>query len=355
MPIWYEGLEERKAKLRKKMPDLKRDDQEKIIVNLGTMEKVDKHMETLEGNDFNQEDYEFVDVEEITDESNANWETFEDKEKYCEMSEGDIENWETVHGSGALTRNLQDLPDELILKVLSYSKPKVLISSGQVSKRLRRISHDNSLWQRVKLGNFPKTIVKTELLELILNRGCKSLNLSYSTGLSDDRLEFLAKLISPDVEILNLSNNDVTDHNVEILLSRCKKIKVLHLDGTLITDDLLRKIGEKLNTTLEELSLECIDDYRMENYSYSFTGLLELKNMKRLKLLNLSILENEKEDDIENLVSLMFTDQCSKCLGATLPYEESKVKFDIQGIGLCDPFTVTTCLHQFFHQFSPRN
>ena len=44
MPIWYEGFEERQAKMRKKMPDLAWDD---------------------------QEDKEFVDVEEITEERNA--------------------------------------------------------------------------------------------------------------------------------------------------------------------------------------------------------------------------------------------------------------------------------------------
>ena len=48
--------------------------------------------------------------------------------------------------------NFQDLPEELILKVLSYSEPEDLIASGQVSKRFRTISHDNSLWQRVNLS-----------------------------------------------------------------------------------------------------------------------------------------------------------------------------------------------------------
>jgi hypothetical protein len=180
MSIWFKGLGERKAKMREKMPDSKQDDQE----------KVNQHMETLEGNYFNQEDYEFVEVEEITDESNSNWETFGDKEKHFEITEGDIENLETVHGSWALTRNLQDLPDELILQVLSYSEPKDLISSGQVSKRLRSISYDNSLWQRVNLS---KKIVKTKLLELILNKGCKSLNLCYSKILPS---ELIFKVLS---------------------------------------------------------------------------------------------------------------------------------------------------------------
>ena len=74
--------------------------------------------------------------------------------------------------------SFQDLPEELILKVLSYSEPEDLITSGHVSKRFRTISHDSSLWQRVNLS---KKVVKTEFLEVILSKGCKSLNLSEST------------------------------------------------------------------------------------------------------------------------------------------------------------------------------
>ena len=72
----------------------------------------------------------------------------------------------------------QDLPDELILKILSYSEVKDLISSGQVSKRTRSISRDSSLWVTV---NLEKKIVKAELLEMILIKGCKNLNISGST------------------------------------------------------------------------------------------------------------------------------------------------------------------------------
>ena len=413
MPIWYEGLGERQSKMRKKIPDLAWDD---------------------------HEDYEFVDVE-ITEESNANWETSKDKEEHSKKLEGVIETIETVEGSGALTRNLQDLPDELILRVLSYSKPKDRISSGQVSKRLRSISYDNSLWQRVNLS---EKIVKTDFLELILNKGCKSLNLSWSKILpselilkvlsysesndldcsgqvskrlkairwdiksqlreldlsgccnedednslfrryenvevleefseellatcfslekldiqnwtitpkvaasvcqnnktlqtlnlswcddegpadgpnylqiikccqelkeielendsgfyGDIGLEFLAKNITPNIEILNLSNLDVTDNHVRILLSRCQKIKALDLGGTLVTDDSLRNIGEKLKTTLEELGVGCMRNNRGKDIS--LTGLHHLKFMTRLKGLKFIFdHKNLKEDEIKN-------------------------------------------------------
>ena len=296
-------------------------------------------MEIFEENYFKHEDFEFH--EEITDEYNVDCERTEDKGVHSKISEADRDNLEAIDGSEALTRNFGDLPDELILKVFSYSEPKELISSGQLSKRIRKISHDKSLWQQVNLS---KKIVKTDLLEMILNKGCMSLNLSksiilgslsldkesqlrnlylddctnievleellascysleklemqyatigpklaasirqngktlqilnlyYSFGqtnsylyiirdcqelkevyfgrikLSDQDLAFLAKKISPKVEIIDLSYSFIMDYHVEIILSRCNKIKALYLRGlpNRITNDIvimLRDVGQ---------------------------------------------------------------------------------------------------------------
>ena len=295
------------------------------------------------------------------------------------------------------TRNtFQDLPDELILKIVSYSKEKDLISCGQVSKRIRNICQDSSLWVTV---NLEKKIVKTELLEHILNKECKSLNLNYSTilgslsldnqsqlrelnledcstnvrvveeilasccslqklvmpdssmtpkmaasicqnrktlqildlyqcdgdqpgylqiikccqelkeldlqngfcdkGLSDECLEFIAKHVSQNVEILDLSDLCISDNHVKVLLSRCKKIKTLRLCATMITDASLKIIRQKLNITLNELSLR-INTNEHEDF-WSFTGLLELKYMPRLKILNLDDENKEEDEKFKNL------------------------------------------------------
>ena len=93
--------------------------------------------------------------------------------------------------------NFQDLPDELVLKLLSYSETKDLISCGQVSKRIRRISRDGKLWVA---ANLEKKIVKTELLEVILKKGCRILNLCHSTILGT-----LSSNIKSQLRVLNLS------------------------------------------------------------------------------------------------------------------------------------------------------
>ena len=46
---------------------------------------------------------------------------------------------------------IQDLPDELVLKILRNSETKDLITCGQVSQRIRKISHDGSLWVTANL------------------------------------------------------------------------------------------------------------------------------------------------------------------------------------------------------------
>ena len=94
--------------------------------------------------------------------------------------------------------NFKDLPDELVLKVLSYSETKDLLSFGQLSKRIRRISHDGKLWV---IANLEKKFVKTELLEMIIGKGCRILNLSHSTIIGS-----LSPNIKSQLRVLNLSH-----------------------------------------------------------------------------------------------------------------------------------------------------
>jgi len=46
------------------------------------------------------------------------------------------------------TETLDDLPDEVLLKIYAYLSMKNLVRFSGVSKRIRRICHDESLWQK---------------------------------------------------------------------------------------------------------------------------------------------------------------------------------------------------------------
>ena len=151
----------------------------------------------------------------------------------------------------------------------------------------------------------------------------KEVYLAYNnekSGHTDDNLEFFAKNISPNLEKLNLSSSDVSDDQVEILLCRCNKLKVLILEETDVTSNSLKTIRQYLNLTLEELS--------MSNFGYN--GFLELKKMARLKILNVYA-DKENAKTIHNrsqhlphlLIRTFFCDEFGKILpDLNLIYEE---------------------------------
>ena len=124
----------------------------------------------------------------------------------------------------------------------------------------------------------------------------KELKLHYSQRLPEDDLKSLVENISPNILNLDLSATYIRDNHMAILLSRCNKIKYLNFNFTSVTDDSLKNIGDKLKNTLEELSLEYC-------YGISFTGVLELKCMTRLKILNVSTFGEENDNDLKRQLS----------------------------------------------------
>ena len=160
-----------------------------------------------------------------------------------------------------MRRRWQDLPDELILKILSYLEVKDLISCGQLSKRTRNISQDRSLWVT---ANLEKKFVKTELLEMILGKGCKILNLSNSTIVGHLRRNMISQL-----RVLDLSQSawgfpvrgrpaqvyyEENMFKIEDLLSSCCFLQNLKMEGLLITSKMAVSIC-KNGTTLQVLNL----------------------------------------------------------------------------------------------------
>ena len=121
----------------------------------------------------------------------------------------------------------QDLPDEIVLKILE--------NCGQVSQRIRRISFDSSLWVT---ANLEKKIVKTELLEMLLSKGCKILNISNSTIVGS-----LSSNIKSQLRVLDLSQSAMDlygpcTENIEVLeelLFFCHSLKHLEMEGLLLT------------------------------------------------------------------------------------------------------------------------
>ena len=164
----------------------------------------------------------------------------------------------------SVRKKLEDLPEEMVLKILSYADVKDLISCGQVSKRTRNVSQDGSLWVT---ANLAKKIVKVELLELILNKGCKILNISNSTIVGR-----LSSNIENQLRVLNLSQSNSWGR------------------PTLGADPVYLYHKENIDT-LERLLFSCSFLQRLEMRGLCITSIMAVsicKNGKTLQALNLN-------------------------------------------------------------------
>ena len=143
-----------------------------------------------------------------------------------------------------------DLPDELILKVLSYAETADLLRCSQVSKRIRTISNDNSLFQTVNLSN---KYLKSDLLATVLNKGCKSLNLSNS--FIQGKLILITKSQLINLDLSNCKKRDISYGVVEELLASCQSLKNLSLQGLEVASEIVESMC-KNNQTLQALNMD---------------------------------------------------------------------------------------------------
>ena len=81
------------------------------------------------------------------------------------------------------TYQLDDLPEEVILKVLGFLDIKELPVCDQVSQRLRAISNDESLWLKLNLFRSQPPLrqqLPYDFIEKALENGCQYLSLAGS-------------------------------------------------------------------------------------------------------------------------------------------------------------------------------
>ena len=107
----------------------------------------------------------------------------------------------------------------------------------------------------------------------------KELNLK-EAGITEEAVDYLVNNLTPNIERLSLGRlwNLIGDHEIEVLVSRCKKLNSLFLRQTNAGNDSLMNIIENLQDTLVNL---CV-----EHTSISSEALRELKSMSKLKILN---------------------------------------------------------------------
>ena len=164
---------------------------------------------------------------------------------------------EKVHETKVKYIGLENLPDEILLKIFNDANPKIkeLLVFGQVSRRIRSVAHDQSLWQNVSLfrknvTRNPKRAVPTGLLQLMLENGCKRMDICTQIEGSltldqDSQLEFLNVDLSANIDPRVLS----------ALLASCHSLKQLRLSNVILNQDMISSICHQNGRTLKVLRL----------------------------------------------------------------------------------------------------
>ena len=153
----------------------------------------------------------------------------------------------------------QNLPDEIILKVLGHLKVKDLLNCGQLSKRIRAVSHDKSLYQKINLDG--KKVRTTFLEKIIMHKGCKDLSLSGAQLVgSDFNLNEKSQLTCLNLDFCAAYR--VT--NLEILTGSCvklQKISMKKLTKLFLSSNMIKNICNQNGQTLQVLNLEnCLEN-----------------------------------------------------------------------------------------------
>ena len=139
---------------------------------------------------------------------------------------------------------LDDLPDEIILKIFTFLDIKEILKCGQISQRIRAISNDESLWLQLNFfeGHVPYGLLEKDLedicighiypnptkaIQKLFKRCVELVEINFSNSLDYESKLFtaMASNLTPKIKKVNLSRNEnLKDRHVKILVQRCNQI-----------------------------------------------------------------------------------------------------------------------------------
>ena len=204
-----------------------------------------------------------------------------------------------------LRKQIEDLPNEVILQILINLEIKDLIRCSYVSKRIRSISYNETLWQKINLYGCEK--VPMEFLHFVVNNGCKYLSLEWAVFdsiQSFDSKDFFTKPTQLKYLILSIANNPTFQREIqENLLASCYSLEKLSLQNISITSNMINNLCLQNGKTLQVLDLS---HSRMDHISCPDFGDWIRKivdNCVELTEINLSHSWLLSQDSINYLVS----------------------------------------------------
>ena len=235
--------------------------------------------------------------------------------------------------------SIKDLPDEVILKVTNFLELKDLARFGEVSKKMRIISSDQSLWKKINLSkNKPgfwsyEIDVPTDFLKMAIENGCQYLSLrDMKLGNSGEPISMTSEGDLWLDKYLDLNYCDAHVLTFEEILASCHSLEKLSMASKLskqvwkrkfITSKMIQSICYQNGPTLQTLNLSCCIGLDLESIQNITKHCAGLKNVDLLatrlsedsinflvnnltpevEKLSLGCLVNLKDDQLKTLVS----------------------------------------------------
>ncbi|XP_062334260.1 S-phase kinase-associated protein 2 [Osmerus eperlanus] len=138
------------------------------------------------------------------------------------------------------------LPDELLLHILSCLPLRDLLRMSRVCKRWHRLAFDETLWQSVDLVGITQLDCA---LGQVLTAGVKRLRCPH-TFLGEPHFTNKGRL---HVQHMDLSSCTASPSVLLDIMSRCRQLNHLSLEGMELSDGIIQSLAE--NPNLEELNL----------------------------------------------------------------------------------------------------
>ena len=201
-----------------------------------------------------------------------------------------------------------DLPEEVKMAILSHLPKQDLLSCRMVSRDLKRLASDRSLWEQITVVTKGANIQNGRLVHLpdfvknltaygrhdltgLTNLGSLSqLDIS-NTGVTDKGVKALAA--SPDLKVLNIGETGVTDKGVIALAAAAPNLQTLNLHDTGVTDEGVKALAANPN-----LKVLDIRDTRVTD-----KGIIALAANPNLKVLNIGDCREVTDEGVKALVN----------------------------------------------------
>ena len=168
----------------------------------------------------------------------------------------------------------EEFPSELMLKIFSFFEIVDMIKCSQLSKRIRVICYDKSLWQRINLS---KKRIPTEFLQKVIVHNCEFLSLNEAKIVGNLRLENKSQLTYLDLSGCTAESQSV----FEELLKSCHSLQTLSFTQD-INLEVMSQLTAQNGKTLQILNCLCGTRSRFQLSSIECI----LKNCSKLKELH---------------------------------------------------------------------